>query len=278
MLSWQSYLWVLAFGALLVRASTDSSSNNAVNLNTTSTGDDRVGWVAPNSQRSTWDILWSCLSIFIVCSWKPVHLNLPTAEEARGEWHTLRGLPVFPKRPLLRKWSRKLLWMVIISDAPELGIALAAKQFVAAWKDARGRKEYSLSHAFHAHMGGLVFSELPSSLLDSSARSEPPSGEQHPAIPNDDAILIRTMQLRSQRKPSGENSYSAERSSAPDQDVEPNHENTSGGQQPKAKKVTLCVPNLGAYLQNFYHLVFPTTGWLIIDPNHKKPWLRSPGS
>ncbi|KAG7409237.1 hypothetical protein Forpe1208_v011702 [Fusarium oxysporum f. sp. rapae] len=82
-----------------------------------------VGWVSPAPRRSTWIIIWSCLSIFIVCSWKCVHLNIPTHEEIQGEWHTVQlfeylpDVSFWPKAPLRRKWRRKIAWMTFIALA-----------------------------------------------------------------------------------------------------------------------------------------------------------------
>ena len=131
--------------------------------NTTSTNSPAlVGWVPPDARRSTWDIILSCLAVFLVCSWKCVHLNVPSAEESRGEWHSVSiwekrewRLPIFPKRPLLRKWRRKLMWMAIISVAPELGVGMAFMEWERARKDAR-EVGCSVSLAFLVNMGGLV--------------------------------------------------------------------------------------------------------------------------
>lgn len=109
--------------------------------NSTSSNTTMVGWVPPAPRRSTWSIIWSCLSIFIVCSWKCVHLNIPTHEEIQGEWHTVqigRCLPdisFWPKAPLRRKWRRKIIWMAFIALAPEFGVALAAKQYMDARRE-----------------------------------------------------------------------------------------------------------------------------------------------
>ncbi|RYP67005.1 hypothetical protein DL771_007501 [Monosporascus sp. 5C6A] len=137
----------------------------ATNITTTNTtiadGLGMVGWVAPDARRNTLDIILSWLSIFLVCSWKCVHLNLPTLEESRAGWHKVTifredwRIPVFPERPLLRKWGRKLMWMGLISIAPELGVALAVKQWETARASANG-KPYTMTHAFYAQMGGIV--------------------------------------------------------------------------------------------------------------------------
>ncbi|KAK3370969.1 hypothetical protein B0T24DRAFT_680108 [Lasiosphaeria ovina] len=151
---------ILAWGKAL--AQSDSIPVTAATL----PKDGMVGWVSPDARRSTWDIIWSCLSIFLACSWKCVHLNVPTPAEARGEWHHVRifkkRVPFFPGSRLFDKWRRRLVWMLIISIAPEVGVALAVKQ----WRNARrtlkettGRDKDSrltMAHAFLTNMGGVV--------------------------------------------------------------------------------------------------------------------------
>ncbi|RYP12482.1 hypothetical protein DL765_007281 [Monosporascus sp. GIB2] len=137
-------------------------TTNITTANTTiADGSGMVGWVSPDARRNTLDIILSCLSIFLVCSWKCVHLNLPTLEESRAGWHKVNifrkdwDIPLFPERPLLRKWGRKLIWMGVISIAPELGVALAVKQWESARKSAY-RESHTMTHAFYAQMGGIV--------------------------------------------------------------------------------------------------------------------------
>lgn len=136
--------------------------------------DERVGWVGPEPRRSTWDIIWSCLAIFLVCSWKCTHLNIPTREESQAGWYhpSWKPIPIlyWPERPLMRKWARKAMWMVIIAVAPEVGAALAMQQNLEA-KDALKRlhlgeeaaghghsnsSQWTMAHAFYAGMGGFV--------------------------------------------------------------------------------------------------------------------------
>lgn len=111
--------------------------------NSTSGNTTMVGWVSPAPRRSTWSIIWTCLSIFIVCSWKCVHLNIPTHQEIQGEWHTIQlckylpDVSFWPKAPLRRKWRRKIIWMTVIALAPEFGVALAAKQYMGARRELR---------------------------------------------------------------------------------------------------------------------------------------------
>ncbi|CZR37733.1 uncharacterized protein FPRO_07076 [Fusarium proliferatum ET1] len=142
--------------------------------NSTSGNTTMVGWVSPAPRRSTWDIIWSCLSIFIVCSWKCVHLNIPTHEEIQGEWHTVqicRRLPdisIWPKAPLRRKWRRKILWMTFIALAPEFGVALATRQYMDARRELKEftkalpdevAQRYTMIHAFYVQMGGIIIYE-----------------------------------------------------------------------------------------------------------------------
>lgn len=58
---------------------------------TSSTVAEMVGWVSPHDRRSSWGIIWSCLSIFALCSWRCIHLNFPTPEESQGGWHRFWG-------------------------------------------------------------------------------------------------------------------------------------------------------------------------------------------
>ncbi|KAK2931765.1 hypothetical protein FoTM2_009281 [Fusarium oxysporum f. sp. vasinfectum] len=122
--------------------------------NSTASNTNMVGWVAPAPRRSTWSIIWSCLSIFVVCSWKCVHLNIPTHEEIQA--------------PLRRKWSRKIIWMTVIALAPEFGVALAAKQYMDARRELKEftkalsnevAQKYTMAHAFYVQMGGIIIYE-----------------------------------------------------------------------------------------------------------------------
>lgn len=105
------------------------------------TSEEMIGWVSPDARRNTWGIIWSCLTIFIVCSWKCVHLNVPSHNESIAGWHTISKLPwsieipYWPQRLLWIKWRRKVLWMAFIAIAPEYGVALALAQYLAAKKD-----------------------------------------------------------------------------------------------------------------------------------------------
>src|SRR5258708_25137005 len=64
-------------------------------------------------QRNKFNIIWSCLSTVIICSWTSVYPNIP----ARNEWLARANR------------LRLMFWMIV---APELVLAWAARQFFAA--------------------------------------------------------------------------------------------------------------------------------------------------
>jgi hypothetical protein len=121
-------------------------------------GADRVGWVPPDGSRNTLGVIWSCLLVFVICSWKCVHLNMPSREETEAGWHWAWGwLPCWPEAPLRRKWTRKARWMLTMCMAPEFVVVHAAREF----RDARKMMKYAgegftTAHAFFAAMGGIV--------------------------------------------------------------------------------------------------------------------------
>ena len=144
-----------------------------------------VSWIAADARRNTLDIILSCLSIFLICSWKCVHLNPPTAIEAWCEWYKVSmgmgrsgkwkwEVPVFPKTPLLRKWGRRLKWMGIISVAPEVGVALSVWQWLEARRVVKEMGDpYTMSHAFLFNMGGVISREVTTGIVAEVETSRP---------------------------------------------------------------------------------------------------------
>ena len=119
---------------------------------------EHVGWVSPQGGRSTWGILWSCFTVFLICSWKCVHLNLPSPKESTAGWYRFHGVPIWPSAPLARKWRRKFIWMGIFALAPELVVGIASNQFFEAREELKraGSDEFTLTHAFFSNMGGYI--------------------------------------------------------------------------------------------------------------------------
>ena len=152
-------------------------------------GDSRVGWVSAGSSRSTSDILWSCFSILLVCTWKCVHFNVPSIAESEPRWYR-RGILCWPIKRLPLKWTNKAGWMIAIALAPEIGVTIAMDQYLKAREglsyltvgkgnskedkpkdielkepeleeievrvDGVGGDEITKTHIFFANMGGLV--------------------------------------------------------------------------------------------------------------------------
>ena len=81
----------------------------------------KVGWVWDNCNRSTFDVLWSCLSVILVCTYKVIHLNLPSSREAEASWDQLL---------FWKKWLRKLKWMCFMALSPELLLSMALGDFL----------------------------------------------------------------------------------------------------------------------------------------------------
>lgn len=80
-----------------------------------------VRWVWTDGTRSTFDILWSCIAVIIVCTYKVIHLNLPGENEMNASWRVL----LFWKRRL-----RKFKWMVFMALSPELLLSMALQDWL----------------------------------------------------------------------------------------------------------------------------------------------------
>lgn len=188
-------LLTLTILASLVTCQQDNTNKSAVNSH-----DQRLGWVPPpKSQRSTMSIIWSCLSVFVICSWKCTHLNLPTVEESKGGWHQCRGIPFWPKAPLWRKWGRKLGYMILMAIAPEVVVGIAAREFAFTRLDVKHVNEtyncnFTLTHGFYARMGGIVlrYTEEAQTAADKS-QSTGPIEEQN-RLPGDDRDRFLTLE------------------------------------------------------------------------------------
>ncbi|KDR70515.1 hypothetical protein GALMADRAFT_103228 [Galerina marginata CBS 339.88] len=99
--------------------------------------------VATN-QRSTWDILWSCLATIFACTWVSVHPNMPS-----------------PKDGKIRIALQRLELMVWGVMTPEMLIFWAMRQ----WRNARmlaaRYREYgwTITHGHFLQMGGFILVE-----------------------------------------------------------------------------------------------------------------------
>jgi hypothetical protein len=83
---------------------------------------DTVGWVwGSDTTRTTFDIIWSCLTIIIVCTYKVIHLNLPAEEEVSACWW---------QWPFWRMSLRKLKWMAIMAVSPEVVLSVSIRDWL----------------------------------------------------------------------------------------------------------------------------------------------------
>ncbi|KIK53962.1 hypothetical protein GYMLUDRAFT_1024781 [Collybiopsis luxurians FD-317 M1] len=91
-------------------------------------------------------ILWSCISVVIACTWVSVHPNIPG-----------------PKESCRRIFRRRIGLMITALIAPELLVLWAARQWFAARKlsNLKAYKDHNwtVSHAFFALMGGFALYE-----------------------------------------------------------------------------------------------------------------------
>ncbi|WPH00125.1 Hypothetical protein R9X50_00294800 [Acrodontium crateriforme] len=109
---------------------------------------------SPNA-RGTWNIVWSCSSIILLCTWSVLHLNVPEQSTPRNAKDRL-------KRDSIRLlWSG--IWMAINILAPEWAFGKAWADYFAVreinplfdeFKEADG-VAWSTKHTFLANMGGI---------------------------------------------------------------------------------------------------------------------------
>lgn len=106
--------------------------------------------------RGTLDIVWSCVSLFVLCSWSVLHLNVPFQARPRSRQQRFN-----------RFWhltARKIRWMLTALMCPEYNLGTAIAELVTAnwnrglveeWAE-RDSVEWSLRHSIYANMGGFA--------------------------------------------------------------------------------------------------------------------------
>lgn len=103
-------------------------------------GDDqpKVGWVWDDGSRTTFDIIWGCVAVIIVCTYKVIHLNLPAEKESDASWSEL---------PFWKKWLRKFKWMFFMTVSPELLFSMALLDWL--WARDSVRKFAQVNLKYH---------------------------------------------------------------------------------------------------------------------------------
>ncbi|KAF8802864.1 hypothetical protein BYT27DRAFT_7111290 [Phlegmacium glaucopus] len=93
------------------------------------------------TQRSEWNIIWSCFATLFACAWISVHPNIPA-----------------PLDSSTRIFVRRLTIMACTLIAPEMLIVWAARQWYAAHDIAKRNKYrgWTTTHGFFASMGGFM--------------------------------------------------------------------------------------------------------------------------
>ncbi|KAK1230669.1 hypothetical protein PQX77_006253 [Marasmius sp. AFHP31] len=93
--------------------------------------------------RTTVDIIWSCLSMIVLCTWTSVRPNVPSVPRS-GHW-------------VLVYWDKAAIFLAALL-APELIVLWSIRQWFAARKMAKAYKQYgwTITHAFFALMGGFA--------------------------------------------------------------------------------------------------------------------------
>lgn len=131
------------------------------------------GWQFDDNSRSSWDILWSCLSVIFACTWTALHLNIPKNDPSVGK--------IFSKKVIY--WLLCVIYPELLLVNPAAEDFLLAKEAFAHFKSAQAeidqgreltapsstllssseagkssptRVKWTLTHGFCVNMRGLA--------------------------------------------------------------------------------------------------------------------------
>jgi hypothetical protein len=116
-----------------------------------------AAFVSSPNVRGTEEILWSCLSVLLLCTWSILHLNVPIeVQETPKGWVT--GI----KRDLYLLW-KKVKWMIFALFTPEMLLGAAVADLLSALTSEIDMKQvafddgvsWTTAHGFFANMGGF---------------------------------------------------------------------------------------------------------------------------
>ncbi|EJT69314.1 hypothetical protein GGTG_12933 [Gaeumannomyces tritici R3-111a-1] len=127
-----------------------------------------LGFVQAPPIRGTMEIVWSCLSVILLCTWSILHLNVPPQHRPRGWRQKMRWE--------LAQLRKKLKWMVITLVAPELLLGFVFVAFISVRQSTKKLQElanddrvpWSKTHSWFANQGGF-FIHFPPHLWDPPA-------------------------------------------------------------------------------------------------------------
>src|ERR1700761_4828103 len=158
-----------------------------------------VNFVSAPNVRGTFDIVWSCLIILLLCTWSVQHLNIPPQLVPMNNIQRIRHFMALT----MRRASGMLFTLV----APEWTFGLAFAEFVSArynrkcmkgWADEDG-VDWSLAHSFFANMGGTIICFPPEldgdNGTDIAKRTNSGGHRLSPAVTVDIPQIMRTYNL-----------------------------------------------------------------------------------
>ena len=121
---------------------TTESKDSPVNDSTVLEG--KQGWTSQPNGRGTIDIIWSCGITMVLCSWSVICLNVPGPDDSQ-----------------FRVFRRKVYITALAFLGPEFLLQLALGQLLSARRSvkdfhASGYKQWTITHAFYADMGGIM--------------------------------------------------------------------------------------------------------------------------
>lgn len=104
----------------------------------------KQGWMSQPNGRGTIEIIWSCGFTMFLCSWSVLCLNVPGPDDSR-----------------FRVFRRKLYMTALTFLGSEFIFQTALGQLVSARRSvkdfhASGYKQWTITHAFYADMGGFI--------------------------------------------------------------------------------------------------------------------------
>ena len=96
-----------------------SSLNLTTAASKNGTAEAKVGWICGDNTRSSFDVIWSCLAVVLVCTYKVIHLNIPGEETS---W---------------LRWRRRFKWMGWMALSPEILLSMAMRDWLYARESVR---------------------------------------------------------------------------------------------------------------------------------------------
>ncbi|KAL8334644.1 hypothetical protein RB598_009078 [Gaeumannomyces tritici] len=155
-----------------------------------------LGFVQAPPIRGTMEIVWSCLSVILLCTWSILHLNVPPQHRPRGWRQKMRWE--------LAQLRKKLKWMVITLVAPEVLLAQVFANSFSVRKYTKklqrlaeeDRVPWSTTHSWFADQGGF-FVHFPPHLWDSPATE---SATRSLRLGSDESLLRKRQEKYDRRR------------------------------------------------------------------------------